>query len=175
MIFSYNAAILSGSSNASIATHAHSLLDRLMNKRLGGNHHRPLNFVAHSMGGLVVKQALIEARLSPRYCCIKASTYGLVFFATPHRGGNKAGVAKFAADICCGLTGHARNPLLKQLQRNSILNEVSTDQFSNQSNDYEVLTYVETKLTKLKIRHISFIPQMTNTVCGPNPIWTDPR
>lgn len=118
----------------------------------------------------MVKQALIEARLNPRYCCIKASTYGLVFFATPHRGGNKAGVGEFAANICSALTGGARNSLLEQLQRNSILNEISTDQFSNQSNDYEVLTYIESKLTKFKIRKIGIFPQFTNMVCGPKPI-----
>ena len=117
------------------------------------------------MGGLVVKQALIEARLNPRYCCIKASTYGLVFFATPHRGGNRAGVGEFAANVCSALTGGARNSLLEQLQRNSILNELSTDQFSNQSIDYEVLTYIESKLTKLKIRKIAVVPQFTKMVC----------
>ena len=171
MVFEYNAAILSGASNASIATHANSLLDRLKNKRReAGELHRPLIFVAHSMGGLVVKQALIEAMLNPRYCCIKASTYGLVFFATPHRGGNRAGVGEFAANICSALTGGARNSLLEQLQRNSILNKISTDQFSIQSNDYEVLTYIESKLTKLTVhKKINIFPQVTNMVRGPKP------
>ena len=84
MIFAYNAATSSGYSNASIATHANNLLDRLINRRREeGELHRPLIFVAHSMGGLVVKQALIEARPNPRYCCNKASTYGPVFFGYP--------------------------------------------------------------------------------------------
>lgn len=71
-------------------------------------------------------------------------------------------MGEFAANICSALTGGARNSLLEQLQRNSILNEISTDQFSNQSNDYEVLTYIESKLTKFKIRKIGIFPQFTN-------------
>ena len=67
-------------------------------------------------------------------------------------GENKARLGDFAANICSALTGEAKNSLLEQLQRNSILNEISTDQLSNQMNDYEVLTYYETRMTKLIIR-----------------------
>ena len=35
----------------------------------------------------MVKQALIGATLRARYCYIKASTYGVAFFAVPQRGG----------------------------------------------------------------------------------------
>ena len=94
---------------------------------------------------------------------------------THHKGGYKAGVGQFAANICSALTGGARNSLLEHSQRNSILIEISTDQSSNQSNDYEVLTYIETKMTKLKIHTISLIPQFTNMVCGPKLIWRDRR
>ena len=40
------------------------------------------------------------------------------------KGGNKAGLGDFAANICSALTGEAKNSLLEQLQRNSILNEI---------------------------------------------------
>ena len=83
--------ILSNASNVPVAGHAQSLLNDVNNKRLEEKEvHRPLIFIAHSLGGLLVKHALIEARLNERkYRCLKASTYGLVFFATPHAGGNK--------------------------------------------------------------------------------------
>ena len=133
MIFSYNALVFSDASTASIATHAKSLLNRLVNKRLAKQEcHRPIVFVSHSVGGLVVKHALVESILAVEgeYRCITASTYGLVFFATPHRGANKAESADFVANVCSSLTGNSKNSLLKQLQRKSVLNEMLNDQFS---------------------------------------------
>ena len=39
------------------------------------------------MGGLLIKQALINAHNNPKYTPIKDATTGLAFFATPHHGG----------------------------------------------------------------------------------------
>lgn len=91
LLFAYNSSILSNASSVPVAGHAQSLLNDVRNKRLEkGEVNRPLIFIAHSLGGLLVKQALIEARLNERkYGCLKTSTHGLVFFATPHTGGNK--------------------------------------------------------------------------------------
>ena len=51
---------------------------------------RPLLFVVHSLGGIVVKQALRRSRASPSTKThlrgIFESTVGVVFFGTPHRG-----------------------------------------------------------------------------------------
>ena len=91
LLFAYNSSVLNNAANVPVAGHAQSLLNDVNNKRLEEKEiHRPLMFIAHSLGGLLVKQALIEARLNERrYRCLKASTFGLVFFATPHAGGNK--------------------------------------------------------------------------------------
>ena len=92
LLFAYNSSVLSNASNVPVAGHAQSLLNDIHNKRSEAQEvHRPLIFVSHSLGGVLVKQALIEARLNQRYRCVKASTYGLVFFATPHAGGNRYG------------------------------------------------------------------------------------
>ncbi|PSN70659.1 hypothetical protein BS50DRAFT_463049, partial [Corynespora cassiicola Philippines] len=48
---------------------------------------RPLLFIAHCFGGLVVLKALLEARHSEsEWPGVFASTTGLVFFGTPFRG-----------------------------------------------------------------------------------------
>lgn len=57
-------------------------------------------FVAHSKGGLLVKQALVEAQLNLFCACVKSSTQGLVLFATPQSGDNHAGIAESAAKFC---------------------------------------------------------------------------
>ena len=157
LLFAYNSSVLSKPSNSPVHSHANSLLNGLLNeRRKSEERHRALIFVAHSLGGLLVKQALIEAMLNPLYRCIKASTYGLVFFATPHSGGNKAGIAESAAKLCSALTGHTRNSLVQTLTKHSLLNEVSKDHFRFQLNDYEVLTYMETQ--QMGIGRLRYLP-----------------
>ncbi len=68
---------------------ASNVLERLSLTGLGG---RPLIFVCHSLGGLVVKQVLLSAYDSPNpnHKRIAEMTRGIVFLATPHFGSNKA-------------------------------------------------------------------------------------
>ena len=121
-------------------------------------------FVAHSLGGLLVKQALVEAQLNPLYACIKSSTQGLVFFATPHSGGNHAGIAESAAKFCSTLTGEPTNSLFDSLQKHSLLSEISKDHFRHQLNDYEVLSFIETREMEAKVWGVKIAPQMTSMV-----------
>lgn len=62
-----------------------------------------LIFVAHSLGGLVVKQALLLASVSlhDRHRKILDATSGIVFFGTPHRGSSNdiARVLQYSASI----------------------------------------------------------------------------
>lgn len=61
---------------------------------------RPLIFVAHSLGGLLVKAALKRARDEergkPSHHQILLSTRAVLFFATPHRGANPRGLLEHA-------------------------------------------------------------------------------
>ena len=165
LLFAYNSSILVNASNAPVHGHANTLLNRLYNKRREENEkHRPIVFIAHSLGGLLVKQALVEAKLNPLYTCIKTSTYGLVFFATPHSGGNGASVAESAAKFCSALTGQPKNSLLKTLEKASLLNEISKDHFRPQIGDYEILTFLETHKMDVKWRQRRFFPQITSMV-----------
>ena len=116
-----------------------------------------------------MKQALVEASIhSLTYGCIKASTKGLVFFATPHSGGNLAGLADVAANFTSAITGTTKNSFLKTLKKNSLLNEISTDHFQPQLGDYQVLTFIETQMMDVYFerRMIKFriVPQFTSMV-----------
>lgn len=163
LLFAYNSSILANASNAPVHGHANTLLNRLHHKRRQeAERHRPIIFISHSLGGLLVKQALVEAKINPLYACIKASTYGLVFFATPHSGGNRAGVADSAAKLCSALTGQAKNSLLETLEKASLLNEISKDHFRPQIGDYEVLTFTETRKMDVKIRRVKILPQISS-------------
>ena len=68
---------------------AASVLDLLAEEGIG---QRPVIFIVHSFGGLVVKQMLREAEHSPNasWSQIAAQTRGIVFLATPHSGSRLA-------------------------------------------------------------------------------------
>ncbi|KAL8856062.1 MAG: hypothetical protein Q9178_007318 [Gyalolechia marmorata] len=170
LIFAYNSSILRDAANAHVASHARTLCDRLKNCRLTDQEkHRPLVFVAHSLGGLVVKQALVEADMDPAYKCLKASTYGLVFFATPHRGAEGAGALKVAAKVFSAFTGQPTNKLLDSLKAQSLMTEISSDQFRHQLNNYDILSLIERRMMPVKIK--SWLPAK-NMVSFPCPIIT---
>lgn len=59
---------------------ADDLLLQLFEERQKFKQPRPLFFMCHSIGGLIVKIALVKARDDPKYHSILYDCYGLVFF-----------------------------------------------------------------------------------------------
>jgi len=90
LTFGYNADVAFGNTTADIVDHAKDLLGSLIDKREEENEtRRQIIFIAHSLGGIIVKQALFLARIEPQYTSICKYTIGIVFFGTPHRGSDK--------------------------------------------------------------------------------------
>ncbi|KAI9790079.1 MAG: hypothetical protein M1816_005549 [Peltula sp. TS41687] len=114
MTFGYNAAAAFGQSTAGVIDHAKSLLNSLVDKREESEEiQRPLIFIAHSLGGIIVKQALFQARLDPAYQLIKDATLSLFFLGTPHRGSDKATFYELRPTKGSGLMLEKRSTLLK--------------------------------------------------------------
>ncbi|KAI1767115.1 hypothetical protein GGR53DRAFT_483080 [Hypoxylon sp. FL1150] len=96
MVYGYNSALLGGKGKETIQHYATGLLDaiRLYRKDTKApcieqhRSERPIIFVAHSLGGLVVKQALVDAKDSNtgKDQKLLMSCYGLLFFGVPNRG-----------------------------------------------------------------------------------------
>ncbi|KAJ0108861.1 hypothetical protein J7T55_011355 [Diaporthe amygdali] len=85
--YGYESAVANSSSMQNledIATSFRESLDTLMSSRSA----RPLIFIAHSLGGLIVKQALITLAQSKEeaHKRIIRAVYGIVFFGVPHDG-----------------------------------------------------------------------------------------
>jgi hypothetical protein len=60
---------------------------------------RRIIFVAHSHGGLVVKQALLTSLLEKSTTGVFARTSGVLFFGTPHQGSDLASLGHVVAAI----------------------------------------------------------------------------
>ena len=81
-----------------LADRGNAVLEQLVNERLG---ERALIFVAHSLGGILVKQILnaAESQGVPRWQRIAQATRGIAFIATPHSGANIASFASFVGSV----------------------------------------------------------------------------
>ncbi|KAI1751573.1 hypothetical protein F4782DRAFT_540841 [Xylaria castorea] len=65
---------------------ADDLIEQLINMRSGLKKARPIFFICHSIGGLVVKAALVKAKKHKELKTLVYACHGITFFATPHRG-----------------------------------------------------------------------------------------
>lgn len=71
----------------SIAYRSNELLTKL---RAAGVGDRPLVWVSHSMGGLLVKKMLVDASKNPEMDKIVNNTRGIIFYSVPHHGSQLA-------------------------------------------------------------------------------------
>ncbi|XP_063758049.1 protein SERAC1 isoform X2 [Eleginops maclovinus] len=67
----------------SLAYRSRELLKKL---KLAGVGERPVVWVAHSMGGLLVKKMLLDASEDPEMHALLNNTKGIMFYSVPHRG-----------------------------------------------------------------------------------------
>lgn len=82
---------------------------------------RPIIFVTHSMGGLLVKQMLRSVQMFPEKVVIIEQTKGIVFLSTPHTGSHLANLVKnigiFARNTVSVDELKAHIPELRQLNQ----------------------------------------------------------
>ncbi|KAK5658169.1 hypothetical protein OQA88_2142 [Cercophora sp. LCS_1] len=92
LTFQYESKVLFNRSIGGLSDVAGQLLSKLQAERGDGARHRPIVFLAHSLGGIVVKRALILANEKHNDTShdIVDATRGIVFFGTPHRGSDVA-------------------------------------------------------------------------------------
>ncbi|KAL2865726.1 LipA and NB-ARC domain protein [Aspergillus lucknowensis] len=149
-IYGYNSTVTDARtmSTASIKDHANTLLNLLDMERSEqmGVRAPKIIWVGHSLGGLVIKQALLNAHEDRKYTSIRTDTCGLVFFGTPHRGAKGVELGKIAANVAKFISkGHAKNDLLQCLEENSFFTKQMSSRFSHQLEDYQVVSFVEGK------------------------------
>ncbi|KAG8750768.1 hypothetical protein FRC14_000247 [Serendipita sp. 396] len=97
MAFEYNSRWLYEADFQGLEEHASALLDALVEQRQH-SFSRPILFIGHSYGGLVVKQALVlshkfETEGTDHRKWIARAESGIIFLGTPHQGSNYGMIA----------------------------------------------------------------------------------
>lgn len=125
--YGYDATVVFSRATGGIEEFATTLLGHLLRERSGdANRQRRIIFICHSMGGIVIKKALIRAVSDERYKNIYDSTSAILFLATPHLGSDETNLPLSIANVfnCLlalpmRLSGRMRDELITPLARGS--------------------------------------------------------
>ncbi|EAQ91490.1 hypothetical protein CHGG_03425 [Chaetomium globosum CBS 148.51] len=142
--FSYNAKSFHNNTDATIRDNARSLLALLNVRRIEviDPASRPLIFVGHCLGGLVIKQAMCFANSESEYRSIALATKGIIFFGTPHGGADKASW-KLVASGYSLLGGGPASALVDAITRASDDLEEIKEDFVQLSPLYPITSFYE--------------------------------
>ncbi|KAK1835683.1 hypothetical protein QBC39DRAFT_340870 [Podospora conica] len=116
---------------------------------------RPLIFIAHSLGGLLVKQCLIKAKMDANFATLFSAVKGLVFFGVPHAGGNEklllmGKVAKSALDLAGGnvrFSSKDESDFLEAITGGSPSSDNLTELFRGINSHCPIVSFYENKPT----------------------------
>ncbi|KAA6412799.1 MAG: hypothetical protein FRX48_03791 [Lasallia pustulata] len=152
--------------------HATTLVSDLCLKRsLTKTRTRPIIFVAHSLGGIVVKSALIHSEAARRgaleeHRSIKLSTYGILFMGTPHQGGSGVHLGELMLKVA-SIFVTADDKILKHLERDSEWLQQQLGQYAPISNEFVTKFAYEMFPTRIALgKAIMVVPQASAVVPG---------
>lgn len=145
-LYQYNATAVYGKDHDTFLGKANELLEAIRVERdkvEDQDETRPIIFLAHSMGGLLVKQALINAQINPRYASIKAATSGLAFFATPHKGGTPrlVNLGKIASRFAITAGLQQGDDVIEVLRKGNMFSSIMEDHWRHLVDNFHVVTF----------------------------------
>ncbi|KAF8528144.1 hypothetical protein BU17DRAFT_30429, partial [Hysterangium stoloniferum] len=85
---------------------------------------RPLIFIAHCLGGIILKNALVYAEATndrhlPDHKAVESSTFGIIYLGTPHQGMDTTGWDRFPLRKLFSTTYQTNNKIMKHLRLSS--------------------------------------------------------
>ncbi|KAF2180317.1 hypothetical protein K469DRAFT_715560 [Zopfia rhizophila CBS 207.26] len=149
MIYGYNSKLLSHGIDT-IMDYGRELLEEIKKVRNTEElRQRPLFFIAHSFGGIILAHCLVKAVQTneddhPTISSLYKATYGMLLFATPHKGL----VVDDIQTMLAGHDNHPRNALLEQIRIKSDLLAFQLADFKNLIRDRKVVSFYETEQTR---------------------------
>jgi hypothetical protein len=114
---------------------------------------RPIVWICHSLGGIVVKQALISAAGQSKHQRhndlggIYDATIDVLFLGTPHRGSSKEELGRLFAFIAQAAAHKVNTQLLATVAENSHILQQQRDDVTTISNNLDIFCFYETMRT----------------------------
>ncbi|MCJ1479379.1 hypothetical protein MMC13_008064 [Lambiella insularis] len=162
LTWGYNAdvtALLGGTSSDRILQHAQTLVAQLgADREIEVAEERPIIFVCHSLGGIIVKRALAysASRTSKNIAhlhSIFVSTFAVLFLGTPHNGSDKVKLASTAQRIISAVAPKkildTNSQLLDALREGSETLQNVTDMFAPLMRQFHIFFFWEQEKTDL--------------------------
>ncbi|KAH0551496.1 hypothetical protein GP486_007289 [Trichoglossum hirsutum] len=145
MIYGYNSK-LSSRGIGTVEDYSREFLEGI--KKVRGTketRERPLFFVAHSFGGIILARCLVRAAQTneddhPTIATLYKATYGILFFAVPHRG-----LIVNDMESMLDQDNHPRKALLEQINKGS---DLLVPDFKDLIRDRKIVTFYETEQTR---------------------------
>ncbi len=103
----------------------------------------PIIFVAHSLGGLVVKKAVLMARDDEKCKALVHAMSGIVFLSTPHRGSDLANTL----NLILRFAFQPDRKFVTELTPNSSAIEDINEQFRHVAKNFSIISFHETERT----------------------------
>ncbi|KAK1753585.1 hypothetical protein QBC47DRAFT_46215 [Echria macrotheca] len=165
LVWGYNASLSSlvgeQPSKDRIHHHAQTLVANLAaDRRLSGTAEKPIVFLCHSLGGIIVKRALSYAQTRTGHkvahdYSIFTCTYAILFFGTPHNGSSKATWVNYMKKLGSSVTprtlGMSKSDLVSALECESETLQNITDYFVPIMRNFRVFFFWEQEQTNFKV------------------------
>ncbi|KAK1753768.1 hypothetical protein QBC47DRAFT_47883 [Echria macrotheca] len=159
-----------------ISDHGKDLVTSLANERyLSNTEERPLIFIGHSLGGLVIKSALLHSDMArvghlEMQKSIQLSTSAVLFLATPHQGGEGVHLAQIMTRVL-SVVSYTNPKLLDQVQQHSEWLQDLQSRYNSISGDFDSVFFYETyemaiDVAGVNVRRLLVVPKFSAVIPG---------
>ncbi|KAH8896577.1 hypothetical protein GQ53DRAFT_889819 [Thozetella sp. PMI_491] len=168
LTFGYNSKFHGAAANLDILDFAKDLLLQLMTAASTNPEHqsRPIIFIVHSMGGLVVKKAYSLGKHDKLYANLVSRIRGIVFLSTPHRGSR---YAKVLNKILSAMPlGRPPKAYVAGLEMQSSAIQDINESFRQQCDGLLLCSFYETLKTSLRLTKVLIVEKDSAILGYPN-------
>ncbi|KAL4767251.1 Alpha/Beta hydrolase protein [Aspergillus nidulans var. acristatus] len=102
---------------------------------------RPIIFIGHSLGGIVIKYALKHAKSRSQFANLLKSTHAIIFFSTPHQGTHVQAWNAFFASL--GKADLQEVEVVEELKQWSDMLAELTSEFGELAPAFQMTTFYE--------------------------------